>query len=253
MKRISTRTKLVGLVAAGFLLLGLAAYFYNPEEWSPEWALLSVAGLLFAEGAAVATVTSFLRGFVVRYGVMKLLPFILVIAVPILWRRAARTRFLRSSQKAKELHAIAWEYWQSLPWLLRLLLVGGSCVFMVIVALVAGSILGIVTIFGVRIAVSSSVMSWLWYKTIAFLARLALGKWVERNCSMVWNYLPEDKRARIRKRYRELWWLTLRRTVRRKLVYGRRARVVLEQHMREAARQRILGNRLPHPREHGIQ
>jgi hypothetical protein len=161
-----------------------------------------------------------LRSVYWRVGLNRLLFIILLAGVPILLRRRTRIYlqqlWLRFRAWLGRVWAAIVRLWKHLPVWLRTFLGAGIVIIVMAVAMLSGVVLWLIAVvpFLAKTTVGLFV--------VRYLAHVAAARGVVEVAPMLWRAVPRVLREWTERRYRHLWWWTMRRIVRnRRRVVGR--------------------------------
>lgn len=172
--------------------------------------------------ALLLTPLIILRSVYWRVGLNRLLFIILLAGVPILLRRRTRIYIRRRLQRFGEWLDQRWsaivQAWTHLPVWLRTFLGALVVIVVLAVALLSGVLLWLITF--VPFVAKTTVGLFI----IRYLAQFAAAHGVREIAPMLWQVIPARFRRWTERRYRHLWWWTMRRIVRNRHRVVRRFR-----------------------------
>lgn len=196
------------------------------ESWWRRWRSL-VIGIAIILAAAIllhlVTGTSslyalllaplgLLRNVVWRVGLNRVLTIALLALVPIVLRRRGRIALRRFWHRLRARLAVARDAflraWNAAPVWLRTFLGSLALIFVVAFSLLSGVVLWLIALL--PFVAKTAVGVWL----IRYLAHFAAGRGVRGLAPMLWRFIPARPRLWVERRYRHLWWWTMRRIVR---------------------------------------
>lgn len=163
-----------------------------------------------------------LRSVYWRVGLNRLLVLVLLAGVPILLRRRTRiylAELLQGIQgRLRRIWAAIVRFWTHLPVWLRTFLGAGIVVGVVAAALLSGMVLWLISFvpFFAKTTVGLFV--------VRYLAHTAAARGVREVAPLLWDLIPRRLRNWVERRYRHLWWWTMRRIVRNRRKVIRRLR-----------------------------
>lgn len=163
-----------------------------------------------------------LRSVYWRVGLNRLLFIILLAGVPIVLRRRTRLYIEELLRRLRAWLGRVWDgfvrFWKHLPVWLRTFLGAGVLIVVVLIALFSGLLLWLIAVLPFLAKTSLGLF------VVRYLANAAAARGVREIAPMLWLAVPSSLRNWIERRYRHLWWWTMRRIVRNRRRVVRRFR-----------------------------
>lgn len=163
-----------------------------------------------------------LRSVYWRVGLNRILFIILLAGVPIVLRRRTRIylellwrRFRRQLRRGWAAFVRGWTY---LPVWLRTFLGAGILILVTAVSLLSGLVLWLIAVIPFLAKTSLGLF------VVRYLANSAAARGVREIAPLLWLVVPRPLRIWVERRYRHLWWWTMRRIVRNRKRVVRRLR-----------------------------
>ncbi len=190
---------LLRLLEIGLVVLVLAAGIAALAHGNDLYSVVVLPTLLF------------LRGFLWRLGLRRGLVLLIVPLIPFALRHRGRRNLSRFGAHCHAVGRLVRRRWNRLPPRLR---------FVVAIASVPGFI---AFLFPLRITATNMVGEWFQTRALPLLARTAAAHGLHSLFGPVLaEALPASLQEGIRRRYRRLWWRTMRQLVKDRQVLGRR-------------------------------